>query len=134
MFFRFFLKEERDRELRNFCRKRVPDFSCLKVEKSVSSRFEVSFGHFQQFFAAGPKSSRGLVGVIVTISKQHYVNKMKSFLKDLYKEYLKQNKTKQNKQQQATTTTTRTEKRMCFVTVRVKLTVNIVIDVAGEDC
>ena len=63
MFFRFFLKEERDRELRNFCRKRVPDFSCLKVERAVSSRFEVSLGHFQQFFAAGPKSSGELVGV-----------------------------------------------------------------------
>ena len=45
------------------CRKRVPDFSCLKVERSVSSRFEVSFADFQQFFTAGPKSSRGLVGV-----------------------------------------------------------------------
>ena len=45
------------------CRKRVPDFSCLKVERSVSSRFEVSLGDFEQFFAAGPKSSRGLVGV-----------------------------------------------------------------------
>ena len=45
------------------CRKRVPDFSCLKGERSVSSRFEVSFGDFQQFFAAGPKSSGGLVGV-----------------------------------------------------------------------
>ena len=45
------------------CRKRVPDFSCLKVERSVSSRFEVSFGDFQQFSTAGPKSLRGLVGV-----------------------------------------------------------------------
>ena len=45
------------------CRKRVPDFSCLKVERFVSSRFYVSFGDFQQFFATGPKSSRGLVGV-----------------------------------------------------------------------
>ena len=60
--FRFFLKEERDGELRTFVG-RVPDFSCLKVEISVSSRFEVSLGDFQQFFAAGPKSSRGLVGV-----------------------------------------------------------------------
>ena len=33
------------------------------MERSVSSRFEVSFGDFQQIFAAGPKSSRGLVGV-----------------------------------------------------------------------
>ena len=47
----------------DICRKRVPDFSCLKVERSVSSRSEVSFGDFQQFFTAGPKSSRGLVGV-----------------------------------------------------------------------
>ena len=45
------------------CRKRVPDFSCLDVERSVSSRFEVSFADFQRFFTAGPKSSRGLVGV-----------------------------------------------------------------------
>ena len=45
------------------CRKRVPDFSCLKLERSVSSRFEVSFGDFQQFFTTGPKSSGGLVGV-----------------------------------------------------------------------
>ena len=44
------------------CRKRVLDFSCLKVERTVFSRFEVSFGDFQQF-AAGPKSLRGLVGV-----------------------------------------------------------------------
>ena len=44
-------------------KRRDPDFSCLKVERSVSSRFEVSFGDFQQFFTAGPKSSRGLVGV-----------------------------------------------------------------------
>ena len=49
--------------MEDVCRKRVPDFSCLIVEKSVSSRFEVSFGDFQQFFAAGPKSSRRLVGV-----------------------------------------------------------------------
>ena len=45
------------------CQKRIPDFSCLKVKRSVSSRFEVSFGDFQQFFTAGPKSLRGLVGV-----------------------------------------------------------------------
>ena len=45
------------------CRKRVPDFSCLIMERSVFSRLDVSFGDFQQFFAAGPKSSRGLVGV-----------------------------------------------------------------------
>ena len=32
-------------------------FNCLKVERCVSSRFEVSFGDFQQFFTAGPKSS-----------------------------------------------------------------------------
>ena len=30
------------------CRKRVPDFSCLKVERSVSIRFEVSFGDFEK--------------------------------------------------------------------------------------
>ena len=47
------------------CRKRVLDFSCLKVKRYVSSRSGVSFGDFQQFFTGGPKikSSRGLVGV-----------------------------------------------------------------------
>ena len=30
------------------CRKRVPDFSCVKVERSVSSRYEVSFGDFEK--------------------------------------------------------------------------------------
>ena len=44
------------------CRKRVSNFSCLKVERSVSSRFEVSFGDFQKKIAAEPKSSRGVVG------------------------------------------------------------------------
>ena len=39
------------------------NISCLKVERSVSSRTEVSFGDYQQFFPAGPKSLRGLVGV-----------------------------------------------------------------------
>ena len=38
------------------CKKRVPDFNCLKVERSVSSRFKVSFGDFQELFAAAPKS------------------------------------------------------------------------------
>ena len=58
--FRFFLKEER---VADGCRKRVPHFSCLKVERSVSSRFKVSFGDCEQFFTAGPKNSRALVGV-----------------------------------------------------------------------
>ena len=39
------------------------NISCLKMERSVSSRIEVSFGDYQQFFPAGPKSLRGLVGV-----------------------------------------------------------------------
>ena len=45
------------------CRKRVPDFSCLKLEWSISSKFKVSFRDFKQFFTVGLKSSRGLVGV-----------------------------------------------------------------------
>ena len=63
MCFQIFLERGERRRAADVCRKRVPDFSCLKVERSVSSRFEVSFGDFQQFFTAGPKSSRGLVGV-----------------------------------------------------------------------
>ena len=41
--FRFFLKEERQLQT---CRKnlRVPDLSCLILERSVSSRFKVTFG------------------------------------------------------------------------------------------
>ena len=45
------------------CRKRVPDFSCSRVERSVSSRVKVSCGDFQQFFTAGSNRSRQLVGV-----------------------------------------------------------------------
>ena len=63
MCFQIFLERGDRWRAADVCRKRVPDFSFLKVERFVSSRFEVSFGHFQQFFAAGPKSSRGLVGV-----------------------------------------------------------------------
>ena len=63
IFFQIFLERGERWRAADVCRKRVPDFSCLKVERSVSSRFEVSFGDFQQFFTAGPKSSRGLVGV-----------------------------------------------------------------------
>ena len=58
-FFRFFFRWI----AADVCRKRVPEFSCLKVERSISSGFEVSFEDFQQFFAAGPKSSRWMVGV-----------------------------------------------------------------------
>ena len=61
MCFQIFLERGERWRAADVCRKRVPDFSCLKVEKSVSSRFEVSLGDFQQFFTAGPKSSRGLV-------------------------------------------------------------------------
>ena len=63
MCFQIFLERGERWRAADVCRKRVPDFSCLKVERSVSSRFEVSFGDSQQFFIAGPKSSRGLVGV-----------------------------------------------------------------------
>ena len=63
---RFFLKEERDGELRTFVGREFPlDCSTAcgkKVERSACSRFKVSSGNFQQFFTAGPKSSRGLVG------------------------------------------------------------------------
>ena len=47
----------------DFCGKRFPNCTCLKLERSVSSRFKVSFGDFQQIFAAGSKNSRGLGGV-----------------------------------------------------------------------
>ena len=60
MCFQIFLERVERWRAADVCRKRVPDFGCLKVERSVSSRFEVSSG---EFFAAGPKSSRGLVGV-----------------------------------------------------------------------
>ena len=63
MCFQIFLERGESWRAADVCRKRVPDFSCLKVKSSVSSRFEVSSGDFQQFFTAGPKSSRGLVGV-----------------------------------------------------------------------
>ena len=58
--FQIFLQRGERWRAADVCRKRVPEFSCLKVERSVSSRLEVSFGDFQQFFTAGPKSSRGL--------------------------------------------------------------------------
>ena len=63
MCFQIFLEGGERWRAADICRKRVPDFSCLTVERSVSSRFEVSFGDFQQFFTAGLKSSRGLVSV-----------------------------------------------------------------------
>ena len=64
MCLQIFLERGESWRAADVCRKRVSDFSCLKVERSVSSRFEVSLGDFQQFFAAaGQKSSRGLVGV-----------------------------------------------------------------------
>ena len=44
------------------CGRSWEESSRLKVERSVSSRSEVSLGDFQQCFTAGPKSSRGLVG------------------------------------------------------------------------
>ena len=62
MCFQIFLERGERWRAVDVCRKRVPDFSRLKVERSVSIRFKVSFGDFQQF-AAGPKSLRGLVGV-----------------------------------------------------------------------
>ena len=63
MCFQIFLDRGERWRAADVCRKRVPDFSCLKVERSVSSRSEVSLGDFQQFFTAGPKSSRRLVSV-----------------------------------------------------------------------
>ena len=63
MCFQIFLQRGERWRAADVCRKRVPDFSCLKVDRSVTSKFEVSFGDFQQFFAAGSKSSRGLIGV-----------------------------------------------------------------------
>ena len=59
-----FLKEGTDGELWTVIGR---EFQILaehfKVERSVFNRFKVSFGDFQQFFIAGPKSSRRLVGV-----------------------------------------------------------------------
>ena len=46
MRFHIFLKRGERWRAADVCRKRVPDFSRLKVERSVSSRFEVSFGDF----------------------------------------------------------------------------------------
>ena len=65
-YFQIFLQRGERWRAVDVCRKRVLDFSCLKVERTVFSRFEVSFGDFQQFFPAGPKSSRGLVDVGLT--------------------------------------------------------------------
>ena len=41
MCFQIFLERGERWRAADICRKRVPDFSCLKVEKSASSRFEV---------------------------------------------------------------------------------------------
>ena len=49
MCFQIFLERGERWRAADVCRKRVPDFSCLKMERSVSSRFEVSFGDFQVF-------------------------------------------------------------------------------------
>ena len=50
MCFQLFLERVERWRAADVCRKRVPDFGCLKVERSVSSRFEVSSGDFEQFF------------------------------------------------------------------------------------
>ena len=44
MCFQMFLERGERRRVADVCKKRVPDFSCLKVERSVSSRFKVNFG------------------------------------------------------------------------------------------
>ena len=49
MCFQTFLERGERWRAADICRKRVLDFSCLKVERSVSSNFEVSFGNYQQF-------------------------------------------------------------------------------------
>ena len=46
MCFQVFLERGERWRAADVCRKRVPDFSCLKVERSVSSRFEVKCGVF----------------------------------------------------------------------------------------
>ena len=63
MWFQIFLEGGGRWRVADGCRKRVPDFSCLKLERSISSKFKVSFRGFKLFFTAGLKSSRGLVGV-----------------------------------------------------------------------
>ena len=47
MRFQIFLERGERWRSADVCSKRVLDFSCLKAEISVSSRFEVSFGDFQ---------------------------------------------------------------------------------------
>ena len=46
MCFQIFLEKGERWRAADVCRKRVPDFSSLKVERSVSSSFDVSFGTF----------------------------------------------------------------------------------------
>ena len=71
MCFEIFLERGERWRVADSCRKRVQDFSCLKVERSVSSRFKVSLGDFffsfffflsffflLFFFTDGPKISR----------------------------------------------------------------------------
>ena len=49
-FFQIYINRGERWRVADGCRKSVPDFSCLKVERSVSSRCKASFGDFQQFF------------------------------------------------------------------------------------
>ena len=46
MCFQILLEREERWRAADVCRNRVPDFSSLKVERSVSSSFDVSFGTF----------------------------------------------------------------------------------------
>ena len=74
MRFRFFLKE-RDGVLKTVIGRKFQILAAWKW-KDVSSRLKVSFGEFQQFFTAGPKSWRGLVDV-----KQFWKVRRKKILK-----------------------------------------------------
>ena len=47
--FQIFLERGEIWRVADFCRKRVPNLSCLKVERFVSSRFEVSLGDLTVF-------------------------------------------------------------------------------------
>ena len=48
MGFQIFLEREERWRAADICKKRVPDFSCLKVEKAFFSRFKLSFGEVQR--------------------------------------------------------------------------------------
>ena len=52
------------------CRKRLPDLSCLKVERSVTSRFKISLGDFQHRPQELCESRGGHPGLLSLISLQ----------------------------------------------------------------